>query len=514
MEKLSLRMRLWLPLFAGLALLAAMGVYNTLADRAHRLADRQLALSQLGDTAYSIAADYAKRVADGQLAEADAKREAADRIASLRYGDSGYFTIADSRQIIVRHPIKPEMNGTDQSETKDSAGTYIFREVSRIAGESGNGFFRYLWTKPGGSVPEPKLSHVRSFKPWDWNFVAGMYLDDLDAQFHADAWRAAGATGVIALLLFGVVTLVNRSILASLGGEPAVASSVARQIADGNLTVDVPVQPGDRASLMLALRDMRDGLRTTIATLASAADSVAHATSEIATGNADLSQRTESQAMSLQKTAGSMEELTGTVQTNVMNAQQAEQMTRAASEIAVSGGVAVGRVVETMDGIRDSSRRIVDIIAVIEGIAFQTNILALNAAVEAARAGDHGRGFAVVASEVRALAHRAADSAKQIQGLINESVDRVETGSTMVGEAGQTIGMAVEAVQQVTELMAEMARAASQQGDGIAQINQAVSQMDSSTQQNSALVEQSAAAAAALSEQAKSLNAVVARFRV
>ncbi|WP_235839985.1 methyl-accepting chemotaxis protein [Derxia lacustris] len=509
-----MRTRLWLPILASLFCLAIAGLIGALQARADRLADRKIALTHMGDLAYSIVGEYAAMAASGKLTEAEAKRQAADRIAALRFGSDGYFTISDSHEHVVRHAIKVELNGTDQTNFRDPAGTYVYREVSRVGRESGNGFFSYLWPKPGSSKPEPKLGHVRSFKPWDWNLIAGLYMDDLDAEFRAAALRGALVTGGIAALLFGLVLAVNRSILASLGGEPATASAIARSIADGDLTVEVPLRPGDGDSLMVALRDMRDSLRATVVTLASAAASVAHATSEIASGNADLSHRTEAQASSLQETAASMEELTGTVGANALNARQAEQMTRAASEIAVRGGEAVGRVIDTMNGIHEASRRVVDIIAVIEGIAFQTNILALNAAVEAARAGDHGRGFAVVASEVRALAHRASDSAKQIQALINDSVERVETGSGLVNEAGDTIRTAVESVTMVAELMGEMANAAGQQGAGIAQVNSAIGHMDATTQQNSALVEQAAAAAQALRDQAVSLNAVVARFRV
>ncbi|WP_028312681.1 methyl-accepting chemotaxis protein [Derxia gummosa] len=514
MKNISLRTRLWLPIIASLACLAVAGLLSALQARSDRMADRKAALSQLGDMAYSIAAEHAALAAAGKLSLDEAKKQATDRIAALRYGSDGYFTISDSNENVVRHAIKTELTGTNQSNFRDPAGTYVYREVSRVARESGNGFIEYLWPKPGGKEPLRKISVVRSFKPWDWNLIAGMYVDDLEADFRATTIRMFSVVALIGAALFGLVVWINRSVLASLGGEPAMAARLARSIADGDLTVDVPIAPGDHGSLMVALRDMRDGLRKTIARLAEAAASVAHATGEIASGNADLSHRTEAQASSLQQTAASMEELTSTVGLNAINAQQAEQLTREASNIAVRGGDAVGRVVETMNGIQESSRRVVDIIAVIEGIAFQTNILALNAAVEAARAGDHGRGFAVVASEVRALAHRAADSAKQIQSLINDSVSRVETGNTLVNEAGDTIRIAVEAVQQVTELMAEMATAANQQSAGIAQVNQAIGHMDSTTQQNSALVEQAAAAAQSLQDQAHSLNAVVAQFRV
>jgi methyl-accepting chemotaxis protein len=238
------------------------------------------------------------------------------------------------------------------------------------------------------------------------------------------------------------------------------------------------------------------------------------ATGQIAAGNADLSQRTEEQAASLEETASSMEELTSTVKQNADNARQANQLAAGASQVAVKGGAVVGQVVSTMSSINDSSKKIVDIISVIDGIAFQTNILALNAAVEAARAGEQGRGFAVVASEVRSLAQRSAAAAKEIKGLITDSVGKVEDGTRLVGEAGKTMDEIVTSVKRVTDIMAEIAAASQEQSSGIEQVNQAITQMDEVTQQNAALVEEAAAAAESLQEQAQSLTQAVSVFKL
>ncbi|MBP9871707.1 MAG: methyl-accepting chemotaxis protein, partial [Nitrosomonas sp.] len=263
-----------------------------------------------------------------------------------------------------------------------------------------------------------------------------------------------------------------------------------------------------------ALKTMNENLQDLVGKVRMSTDQISTASGEIATGNSDLSQRTEEQASSLEETASSMEELTSTVKQNADNARQANQLASGASEIAAKGGTVVGQVVETMSSINESSKKIVDIISVIDGIAFQTNILALNAAVEAARAGEQGRGFAVVATEVRTLAQRSAAAAKEIKELINDSVNKVEDGTRLVDEAGSTMNEIVIAVKRVTDIMSEISAASQEQSSGIEQINQAVTQMDEVTQQNAALVEEAAAAAESMQEQAQALTQAVTRFKL
>jgi methyl-accepting chemotaxis protein len=285
-------------------------------------------------------------------------------------------------------------------------------------------------------------------------------------------------------------------------------------VADGDLTAEVAVKPGDSTSVMAAVADMRQRLTSLVAQVRQGVDSVATASSEIASGNADLSVRTETQASNLQQTASSMEELTTTVKQNAESAREANQLVVGASDVASRGGQIMEEVITTMDGIRTSATKIADIISVIDGIAFQTNILALNAAVEAARAGEQGRGFAVVASEVRSLAQRSAQAAKEIKTLITRSVEQVGSGSTLVDSAGTTMKEILASVQHVATIMGEIRHASEEQSNGIQLVNHSIDEMDSMTQQNAALVEQAAAAAQSLQSQSQKLSEAVGVFRV
>ena len=317
---------------------------------------------------------------------------------------------------------------------------------------------------------------------------------------------------IVAGLILAVIAglLLMRAILRPL----SEAVTIANAVASGDLTSRIKVHStNEMGRLLQALKTMNDNLLDLVSKVRHSTESIATASSEIASGNSDLSNRTEEQASSLEETASSMEELTSTVKQNAENARQANQLAVGASEVAMRGGAVVGQVVQTMSSINDSSKKVVEIISVIDGIAFQTNILALNAAVEAARAGEQGRGFAVVATEVRTLAQRSAAAAKEIKELINDSVEKVDEGTKLVDEAGSTMDEIVTAVKRVTDIMSEISAASQKQSSGIEQINQAVTQMDEATQQNAALVEEASAAAESMKQQSSVLSQAVSVFK-
>jgi len=360
---------------------------------------------------------------------------------------------------------------------------------------------------PGGKIYLAKIEDLLALQRQQVDDAAKA-IDDL----YTSARSLMIALGAVSVLLGGTVAwLLTVSITTPL----RQASVVARQVAGGDLTTRIDNLRTDEVGQLLgSLQDMQASLVKVVANVRQGSQSVATASAEIAQGNSDLSARTEQQASALEETAASMEELGATVKQNADSARQANQLALSASSVAIRGGEVVGQVVETMKGINDSSRKIADIISVIDGIAFQTNILALNAAVEAARAGEQGRGFAVVASEVRSLAGRSAQAAKEIKSLIGASVERVEQGTALVDQAGTTMTEVVGSIKRVTDLMGEISAASSEQSAGVSQVGEAVTQMDQATQQNAALVEEMAAAASSLKTQSLDLVQIVGIFRL
>ena len=369
------------------------------------------------------------------------------------------------------------------------------------------------------ALDRAQVAYLEHRKGVDATVKAATSFADGTLEKLASAQASAGFMQILVfcaatVLLGGLGWWVRRSVWEATGGEPSAAAAVARAVAQGDLSVHVPVAPGDRGSVMAALEQMRANLADTVLRVRASSDSIATGSTQIAQGNQDLSSRTETQASALQQTAASMEEMASTVVQNAENARQAHRLAQGASDVATRGGAVVSDVVETMKGINESSRRIADIIGLIDGIAFQTNILALNAAVEAARAGEQGRGFAVVASEVRNLAQRSASAAREIRGLIDTSVQRADQGAALVDRAGATMAEVVEAIRRVSTVVAQISAASAEQSSGVTQIGEAVNQLDQTTQQNAALVEESAAAASSLRQQAEELVQSVAVFRL
>ncbi|NKE66169.1 HAMP domain-containing protein [Ramlibacter sp. RBP-2] len=378
--------------------------------------------------------------------------------------------------------------------------------------------------KGAGDVEAASKIFAEKFEPTSTAYIAAVQemveLERRDLDAAARRTRELRAQATTLLLASGGVAVALALVLAwrltlSITGPLRRAAEIADGVAKGDLSRRISVQGKDEvAALLGSLAAMQASLTDIVRDVRQGTDAISTASGQIASGNQDLSQRTEEQAASLEETAASMEELTGTVKQNADNARQANQLAQLASEVAVKGGSVVGQVVDTMGGINAASRKIADIITVIDGIAFQTNILALNAAVEAARAGEQGRGFAVVASEVRSLAQRSAAAAKEIKALIDDSVSKVDTGSELVGQAGATMDEIVGSIRRVTDIMGEIAAASAEQTRGIEQVNQAITQMDQVTQQNAALVEEASAAAQSMREQAGALVQAVSVFKL
>ncbi len=500
-------------MWVGLLLLAAWSAFSA---RENMIAERKDGLRRVVEAANGVVASYVADVAAGKLPKEEAQKNALERIAAMRYDGDNYLFVFDSRPVVLMLPSNKAMVGKNVADRKDSEGKAYYAEMVRVGKQDQKGYVQYMGRLPGtdDSNRTPKMSYVIHNEAWDWFIVTGVFLSDVQAQFQANLFRLLGILLVVGVVVSAMMLAIIRRITGSLGGEPAYAVDIATRIAAGDLTVQVQTRAGDNRSLLFEMATMRERLAGVIKGIRQGTDAIDIGAREIAAGNLDLSSRTEEQAGSLATTASNMDGLTATVKQNADNARQAGQLAHSASEIASRGGDVVGQVVQTMEGITESSRKIADIIGVIDGIAFQTNILALNAAVEAARAGEQGRGFAVVASEVRSLAQRSAQAAKEIKALIEDSVQRVGSGSEQVARAGQTMGEVVTAVRRLTDIVGEISSASEEQRNGIEQVNLAIGEMDQVTQQNAALVEEAAAAAGSLEEQARRLKAAVATFRV
>ncbi|MDB5774755.1 MAG: hypothetical protein JWP38_888 [Herbaspirillum sp.] len=513
MKNLRLSAKLWLILalmWLGLVMLGAWSVWNA---RSVMLQERRIALKSEVEIGETVLHEYAAKVARGELALPEAQKQAKAALTPMRFTPDGYYVVYDADFVNVVHP-NPQIVGRNMKGNAGASGELYIQEQARVARASGDAYVTYAFVRPGETVAAPKITYARYFQPWGWTISTGVSVESVDTEFYAYIRKMLVYLVLIGGALSAMTFAVMRSVMRSLGGEPAYAAAVATKIADGDLNLQVAVGAKDTSSLLFMMRQMQLHLAGTIVRIRKGTEAINVGAREIAAGNLDLSSRTEQQAASLEETASSMEQLTATVKQNADNARQAGQLARTASDIAVRGGDVVGQVVETMEGITQSSRKIADIIGVIDGIAFQTNILALNAAVEAARAGEQGRGFAVVASEVRSLAQRSAQAAKEIKGLIDDSVTRVDSGSELVTRAGATMDEVVVAVKRVTDIMGEISSASEEQSQGIGQVNDAITQMDRVTQQNAALVEQAAAAAGSLEEQARMLVEAVSEFRV
>ena len=489
----------------GVSAYTALAFYSASVDQ--RLSTTRAVVAQ----ASAIAQKLHDQEKAGSLSRAEAQAKAIADIKAIRYEGNEYLWVNDMVPRMVAHPIKPELEGKDLSDFSDAGGKKLFVAFVQLVKAEGSGHVDYLWPKPGSKDPEPKRSYVAGFAPWGWVMGSGVYIDEVrDSSIRF----AAVSLGVGLAVGLGVMVFVQR-LGRSMQRRLQHAEAALKAMAGGDLTAPLDAGRQDEiGGIIQAIVDARGSLGSMVSEVRQTSRGLDTASREIAAGNLDLSNRTEQAASHLQQTASSMAQLTNTVSQSADAARQANQLAHSAAEVAQRGGTVVSQVVSTMDDIQASSKKISDIIGVIDGIAFQTNILALNAAVEAARAGEQGRGFAVVASEVRSLAQRSAQAAREIKSLISSSVDRVDSGSRLVQDAGATMSEIVASVQRVSDIIGEITASSTEQSGDLGQVNNAVCLLDKMTQQNAALVEQSAAAAESLKQQAAQLARSVERFHL
>ncbi|WGI25223.1 methyl-accepting chemotaxis protein [Halomonas alkaliantarctica] len=515
-----------LPLFLVTLALVGFQAYSSIGDSRAALAEqRELLIEerrnavrdivQLATTA--IAPIYENAGANDEVA----KQQVAELVRSMRFEDNNYIFIYDyDGNNIVTAPA-PEREGTNMIDAQTPDGTYLIREIIKVA-QSGGGFYSYMWDYPGTDRIEPKHSFVDRLEKWDWLIGAGVYVTDVDdvvaeleAAAAADLRKDIMFAALLGLGLFIVIALLAYGLVHRTLGPIKRTAAAMQDIAHGrgDLTRRLSVESGDEiGNLAVQFNAFVARMQETLRDVRSSTLSVHQAAGEISQSSDELATRTEQAAANLQETSASMEEITSTVSHSADNAQQANTLVLSTADVAREGETSMEQVESTMRDINDSASRISDIISMIDSIAFQTNILALNASVEAARAGEHGRGFAVVAQEVRLLASRSSDASKEIRALIDASVQHTNSGAKLVRSAGDTMREIVSSVAKVTDVIGEITAGAKEQSSGIGQINTAVAEMDTMTQQNAAMVHESTTAAANMRRHAEHLNQLINSF--
>jgi methyl-accepting chemotaxis protein len=509
----TLNARVWMVMAVVVIGLVTQAVLAGMDSRRVQMEQLASNLEAHVTAAMAIANAYHARAEKGDMSDLEARLAALRDIEAMRWAKgTGYIFAFDSALTMRMHPLKPNDIGRDVRGDVDGHGFHQYVAMLEADTHAGHGMTRYTQVLPDKSLKD-KISYSTWYEPWDLHFVTGAYFEDIDAAFVAHLKSSLTKSAGLAALALLVVWLSMSSIRTTLGGEPRDAVVIAGRIAQGDLRAPASHVPPE-GSLLDALDGMRQTLASIVVQVQQGAHVVSTTSAEIARGNDDLSQRTQEQASSLEETAASVEEMTATVKQNAENAGAADRLSRQARSEAEQGGTVAAQAMQAMHDIGESSRRITEIVGMIDEIAFQTNLLALNAAVEAARAGEQGRGFAVVAGEVRRLAQSSAAASREIKALILESSERVDAGALLVEQSAAALQAIGGSVKKVTDIVAEIAAASAEQSSGVEQINIAIAQIDQVTQENAALVEEASAAAKSMEDQAHALRQQVAYFTV
>ncbi|WP_281183874.1 methyl-accepting chemotaxis protein [Trichlorobacter lovleyi] len=475
------------------------------------MSEKQASLKNVTDIAEALVKNLDERSKKGEFSPEEAQLRAKEALRGLRYAEGEYLFVINLDTIMVMHPIKPEMEGKSGADTKDAHGKALFVEMAKLAKDKGEGTVDYMWPKPGQTAPAPKLSYIKTFKAWGWIIGTGIYVDDVAKEMNKIRYGiiiSLVACAAIILLFSWVVARKIRQALME-------AVDASNKLAQGDLTIAIDAKSADETGQLLgAMQEMVNGIKEVVNQTIEASHQVSQAADQISEANQSFSQKITEQAASVEETTATMEEMSASIKSTAENSREASNLARSSKSLADGGSAVMDDTIRAMDDINKSSRKIANISDVIEEIAFQTNLLALNAAVEAARAGEHGKGFAVVAAEIRSLAQRTTQSAKEINGLIEDSSEKTSKGVELAQELSKKLAEIGISIKKVTDLMDEVAAASQEQSAGINQVNTAMGQVDQATQANASLVEETSAAAEELAAQARSLLDVVSFFTV